>query len=102
VDVGIGQARVLVPDDMCVATDAEIGMGHVQVFGLDQGGVDLDFEDAPDARAASTRLLLSADIGMGELRVSDSRGDFLFDDHHFDRFDGDIDLTAAQPEACAA
>ena len=101
VDVGIGQARVLVPDDMCVATDAEIGMGHVQVLGLDHGGVDVDLEDAPDARPSSTRLMLTADIGMGELRVSDSRGDFFFDDHRFNRFD-DNDLTAAQPEACAA
>jgi hypothetical protein len=102
VDVGIGQARVLVPDDMCVATDAEIGVGHVQVFGLDHGGVDVDFEAAPDARTASTRLLLSSEIGVGELRVTDSRGDFFFHDGDFDRFDEDADLTAAQPEACAA
>ena len=69
VDVGIGEARVLVPDDVCVATDAEVGMGNVHVLGLDHGGVDVDLEDAPDAGPTVDAAAAHADIGMGELRV---------------------------------
>ena len=48
VDLGMGQARVLVPDDMCVATDApRSAWATSRCFGLDNGGVDVDFEDAP-------------------------------------------------------
>jgi phage shock protein PspC (stress-responsive transcriptional regulator) len=74
--VGIGEARVVVPDDMCVATDASVGMGNVHLFGLDRGGIDVDFEDAPEAAPAATRLVLDAEVGVGEVRVTDSRGNF--------------------------
>ena len=50
-DVGIGEARVIVPDDVCVATDADVGVGNVAMFGRDHGGVDVDYEDAPDRQA---------------------------------------------------
>ena len=101
IEVGVGEARVIVPDDVCVATDADIGMGNVHLFGRDHGGVDVDFEDCPDAKPATTRLLLHADVGMGELRVQDSRGDFYFDDHRFGRFE-DAPHSTRQSEACAA
>ena len=74
VDLGIGEARVLVPDDVCVATTADIGAGNVETFGRDTGGVDVDFEDIPDASPATTRLLVDADIGLGALRVMESDG----------------------------
>lgn len=86
-DVGIGQARLIVPDDVCVATDADVGMGNVAVFGRDHGGIDVAYEDAPAAKATSTRLLLNADVGMGEVRVHDSRGELYYrDDHDFGPF----------------
>jgi phage shock protein PspC (stress-responsive transcriptional regulator) len=74
VDLGIGDARVFVPDDVCVATTADIGAGNVNTFGRDTGGVDVDFEEIPDAAPATTRLLLDADIGLGALRVMESDG----------------------------
>jgi phage shock protein PspC (stress-responsive transcriptional regulator) len=103
VDVGIGEARVIVPDDVCVATDAEIGVGHVDVFGLDYGGVDVDFEDAPDAAQSATRLLLTADVGMGELRVHDSRGELFFEDRHFGPLENDVEpeMYSGQGAGCA-
>jgi phage shock protein PspC (stress-responsive transcriptional regulator) len=69
-DLGIGEARLLVPDDVCVAAAADIGMGHVSFFDRDHGGIDLDFAERPDVEGDSTRVLLDAEIGMGELRVS--------------------------------
>ena len=69
-DLGIGQARLIVPEDVCVATTTEIGMGHVSFFDRDNEGVDVDFDERPDAESDSTRILLDAQIGLGELRVS--------------------------------
>jgi phage shock protein PspC (stress-responsive transcriptional regulator) len=98
-EVGIGEARLIVPDDVCVATDADVGMGNVAVFGRDHGGIDVAFEDNPDARPTATRVLLHADVGVGEVRVHDGRGEFDFGDHDFGAFrDDDPDLT--QSNAC--
>ena len=46
-DVGIGEARVIVRRDVCVVTQAEAGIGAVDVFGRETGGVDVDVDDAP-------------------------------------------------------
>jgi phage shock protein PspC (stress-responsive transcriptional regulator) len=104
-DVGIGAARVIVPDDVCVAAEAQIGVGHVDVLGLDHGGVDLEFEDSPDAKPATTRVLVTGDVGLGELRVQNSSQARLFGDREFGPFHDDgfdeINLSAAQREACA-
>ncbi|MEA2363853.1 MAG: hypothetical protein QOD71_2998 [Thermoleophilaceae bacterium] len=88
IDLGIGEARVIVPKDVCVATDAEVGMGNVHLFGVDRGGVDMDFEDAPDSTPTTTRLLLHGDVGLGELRVQHTAHEF------------NLDLSAAQADAC--
>lgn len=96
-DVGIGEARVIVPDDVCVATDASVGMGNVDLFGVDRGGVDIDFEDIPVAEPTATRLVLHADVGMGEVRVSDRGYDFT--DDEFGPFH-DEDIADVRRDAC--
>jgi len=69
VDVGIGEAIVLVPDDACVSSDVNIGIGHAEVLGRDSEGVDVAYaaDVMPDAGAPEVRV--NADIGFGELRV---------------------------------
>jgi phage shock protein PspC (stress-responsive transcriptional regulator) len=89
-DVGIGEARVIVPEDVCVATDADVGMGNVHVFGRDHGGIDVNVEDAPAARPTTTRLLLRGDVGVGEVRVQHHANEFFVDDQ-----------SATQPDACS-
>ncbi len=69
-DLGMGEARLLVPEDVCVATTANVGMGNVSFFGRDNDGIDIDFDARPDAGGDTTRILLDAEIGLGELRVS--------------------------------
>ena len=69
IDLGIGDARVIVPDDVCVATDAHVGIGEARTFERHNDGVDVDMEDLPDASAGTTRLLVKADIGVGSLRI---------------------------------
>jgi phage shock protein PspC (stress-responsive transcriptional regulator) len=95
VDVGIGDVQVIVPDDVCVAADAEVGMGNVDLFGTDRGGVDVDFEDAPDAKPATTRLLLKADVGLGEVQVRDESSPFFDGDGPFYDDDQSLRLRGA-------
>ena len=42
VDLGVGEARVIVPEDVCVATDAQVGVGEARTFGRHNKGVDVD------------------------------------------------------------
>ena len=104
VDLGIGSARVLVAENVCVATDAEIGVGEVRVLGRGNNGVDVDYEEAPDAGSEVTRLMLDAEVGIGELRVSDG-SDFDDFDHGRFRFgprgEPDLDLDERGNLACA-
>jgi phage shock protein PspC (stress-responsive transcriptional regulator) len=96
VDVGIGEARVLVPDDVCVVADTEIGAGNVSFFGHDTGGVDVNYEDAPRSPAGATRLLLDGNVGVGQLSVRDRRDEVF--SNEFDPFDHSVEHQAA----CAA
>jgi phage shock protein PspC (stress-responsive transcriptional regulator) len=77
VDVGVGDAQVIVPDNVCVATEATVGMGNVRFLGHDHGGVDVDYQDVPDAPPATTRVLLKANVGVGQVSVGDSQSEFF-------------------------
>jgi phage shock protein PspC (stress-responsive transcriptional regulator) len=100
VDLGVGEARVMVPSDVCVATDAHVGVGEIRSFGRHNGGVDVDFEDLPDARPRATRLLLKADLGVGSLRVGHFGGDIDFDHRNFDF--GPVDDELGSNSGCVA
>src|SRR5215217_3183722 len=100
IDLGVGEARLIVPDDVCVATDAQVGIGAVRTFDRHNGGVDVDVEDLPEASPDITRLLVKADLGVGSLRIGRSsqqlepqRADF--------HFGADINEFEAN-DACAA
>jgi phage shock protein PspC (stress-responsive transcriptional regulator) len=100
IDLGIGEARLIVPDDVCVATDAQVGIGEVRTFDRHSDGVDVDVEDLPDASADTTRVLVTADVGVGSLRIGKSSPDLNLDHGGFD-FGPDID-ELGRNEACAA
>jgi phage shock protein PspC (stress-responsive transcriptional regulator) len=98
-DLGVGDARVIVPKDVCVATDAHVRVGELRTFERNNDGIDVDFEDLPDASPDVTRLLVKADVGVGSLRVGHpptdldlARGDFDF---------GPIDTDLGRNSACA-
>ena len=104
IDLGIGDARVVVPKDVCVATDAHVGVGEARAFDLHNEGVDVDLEDLPDARPAVTRLLVKGDVGVGSLRIGRSGADPDFADRGFDgdHFDfGNFDDGLGSNSACA-
>ena len=94
--LGMGEALVIVPRDVCVTSQADVGAGHVDVLGHEGDGVDVDFEDSRRARAGGSRLVLEADVGFGEFAVRHNRG--------YDPFDHDRGPFDEQPEgnrACA-
>jgi phage shock protein PspC (stress-responsive transcriptional regulator) len=69
VDIGAGHAMVLVPDDVCVASRASVGIGGVVVFERDGGGIDVSWSDLRRAPADTARLVIDSDVGLGLLDV---------------------------------
>ena len=99
--VGMGQALLVVPRDVCVTAAAEVGAGHVDVLGRESDGVDVDFEEGREARTGASRVVVDADVGLGEFAVRHNRD---FDDE-FGRRGGPFDDSeSSQPlgnRACA-
>jgi phage shock protein PspC (stress-responsive transcriptional regulator) len=89
IDLGMGEAVVIVPGDACVSTTADLGIGGVDVFDRDGGGIDVDFVDRPAPAAGATEVVVRADVGVGHLdvRSTDPDRDFRgFGPHRrFDR-----------------
>ena len=101
IDLGIGDARVIVPRDVCVATDAHVRVGEIRTFQRNNDGVDVDVEDFPDAAPHVTRLLVKADLGVGSLRVGHAVTDLDLDRGHIDFGPPDVD-ELGRNIACAA
>jgi len=100
IDLGVGEARVIVPEEVCVATDAQVGVGEVRTFGQHNEGIDVDYDDRPDAPPSTTRLLVKAEVGVGSLRIGQSGTDLDFDRGHFDF--GPHDTELGENSACEA
>lgn len=75
IDVGMGEAVLIVPDDVCVATDARVGMGATSVFDRTNGGVDVAWVEDNEPRAGASRLNVDADIGLGHLDIRNTGPD---------------------------
>jgi phage shock protein PspC (stress-responsive transcriptional regulator) len=68
VDLGVGQAVVAVPSNVCVTTDYRTRAGDITVAGDDSGGFDVR-SDANAGATATPRLNLTGEVDLGELRV---------------------------------
>jgi hypothetical protein len=80
VGIGTGRALLLVPDDVCVATTAKVGMGGVAIFNHQGGGIDADWTDSRRAPAGTPRLVIDGDVGLGLLEVRHQRSHSHGDD----------------------
>jgi phage shock protein PspC (stress-responsive transcriptional regulator) len=100
-DIGMGEIQLLVPEDMCVTTDAKIGIGVVNAGDGDQGGIDVDVIDRRSVDSGVPHLHVIADVGMGAVHVGDRFFDFDrpggWRDNGFDHLD-----TGTNPLACEA
>jgi hypothetical protein len=79
--VGVGDALLLVPRDVCVAATTDIGAGGVGFFDRDTGGLDVNWQDKPAAAENGRRVVVDADVGVGAFEVRHNRGDRF--DHRF-------------------
>ena len=66
--VGIGELAVEVPQGVSVQVVASSGLGQVQVFGDEEGGIASRI-DADSEQGGDRRLALDARVGLGEVRV---------------------------------
>ena len=66
--VGIGQLAVQVPQGVSVQVVARSGLGNVQVFGEEDGGIGSRI-DASSEQGGDRHLELDARVGLGEVRV---------------------------------
>src|SRR4051812_26341928 len=67
--LGLGQAEVLVPPNVCVSSTAHISGGATSVFDRESGGTYHDWQDIRHAAAGKSHLTVDANIGFGELRI---------------------------------
>ena len=104
VRLGVGEAIVAVPSDVCVVADAHSGAGRLVIAGEDSEGAGTDLT-VGEGSTATPRLVLDADVDMGQIRVlndddvdiDDRRGPWNEND------DGDeASYRDANSEACAA
>jgi phage shock protein PspC (stress-responsive transcriptional regulator) len=70
IEIGLGQAVIAVPGDVCVTSRAKIGAGHVAVFDRESDGVDVDWQDDRTAPRDTPRLIIDGHIGLGEIVVT--------------------------------
>jgi len=93
VQVGVGHTIVRVPEDACVSSDVEMGIGDAQVLDRRSDGVDVAFVQSAAPTAGAPQLHVDADIGVGALEVR--RGDGPLSDRSW--FDNAAEEQAACP-----
>jgi phage shock protein PspC (stress-responsive transcriptional regulator) len=71
VKLGTGEAVVIVPKGVCVATDAHVGAGDIVALDRQASGADVDWSNMPVPPAGVPRLIVDADMGIGALDVAD-------------------------------
>ncbi|MBM7790927.1 PspC domain-containing protein [Tenggerimyces flavus] len=66
-DVGAGHAIVIVPDDVDVQLRGDVGLGSLEFFGVEEGGVDLrrSHQNLGADGAGGGTLVLQLDLGLG-------------------------------------
>ena len=69
IDLGVGEAVVIVPNDVCVALDSRVGAGYARLFDRDSAGADVNWGANPQAPPRAPHLVLDADVGMGALQI---------------------------------
>jgi phage shock protein PspC (stress-responsive transcriptional regulator) len=67
--LGVGEAQLVVPRDVCVSTNSHVGVGGVEIFDYDTGGVDVDKQEERNAPEGTPRIIVDANVGVGAFAV---------------------------------
>lgn len=73
--LGVGRAVVLVGEDVCVAPDVDLRAGSARILGRETAGVDVEVRHGRPGSTDGPVVALSADVGLGELVVSNVHPD---------------------------
>lgn len=68
-DLGVGEARLLVPPNVCVSTRSRVGLGAAELFDRFEGGADVDHREPALAPPGTPRLVVDAKVGVGHFLV---------------------------------
>jgi hypothetical protein len=66
--VGFGEAHLQVPEGVCVATDAQVGVGAIDIPQRVGDGADVNIMEAAPKRARKT-LRVTANVGVGHVLI---------------------------------
>jgi predicted membrane protein len=94
-ETGIGHTVVRVPEDACVSSDVQLGVGHARVLDRISDGLDVDFQQASATTTDRPRLELDSRMGIGALEVV--RGDDPIPSQQDGWRDSAVDLGVACP-----
>jgi phage shock protein PspC (stress-responsive transcriptional regulator) len=100
-DLGIGQLVVGVPENVCVEATTHAGAGELDVTGQRSDGVDVDANVASGS-TATPRLVLDADVDMGQIQVINSNTADLDEQRHGFFHEDTSALRDAAERACAS
>jgi hypothetical protein len=67
--LGMGELVVIVPDDVAVEVEAQVGMGEAGAFGRTRSGVGVSLSDTFDDGDRAPTLRLDLSVGMGKIEV---------------------------------
>jgi phage shock protein PspC (stress-responsive transcriptional regulator) len=69
--LGMGHVLVRIPRNLCVTSRVHMGAGWASVLDRENGGLDVDWQEAPSVPAKTPVLHINANLGMGALEVRD-------------------------------
>jgi phage shock protein PspC (stress-responsive transcriptional regulator) len=83
-DVGVGEAVLVVPRDLCVVADADVGAGYLRMLRWDTGGFNVGWDHGGAAQDGAL-LVVDAHVGMGALEVVHDPHDVDWQDERWER-----------------
>ena len=99
VDMGMGAIEVIVPEHVCVSSRAQVGAGVAEVFGHENGDIDLDWSQRPRSQGDAPELFVDAELDFGAIAVRHP-GEPAWDHDEDDWGHDDDDTRAVGQAAC--
>jgi phage shock protein PspC (stress-responsive transcriptional regulator) len=96
-EVGLGEAVLVVPRDVCVVTNADVGAGYLRVLGWDTGGLNVAWGEGT---VQAAKLVVDAHVGLGALQVVHDPRDAKGHEDNWDDIEDKEDPALGRSAAC--